>query len=115
MKKRLYEKPNIQLVPIVPEQAVADVCWAYAKNKQPFYYNVPGRGYAILKIASGGGCNGGVLFDIDYSATDLTPEEIASFDAHMEKVIAQAKAAAGNNATPFKGSPFSGSTDSSWS
>ena len=75
MKKRLYEKPNIQLVPIVPEQAVADVCWAYAMNKQPFYYNVPGRGYAILKIASSGGCNGGVLFDIDYSATDLTPEE----------------------------------------
>ena len=113
--KRVYEKPNIQCVHNASEQAVADVCWAYAKNKQPFYYNVPGRGYAILKIASGGGCNGGVLFDIDYSETDLTPEEIASFDAYMEKVIAQAKAQAGNNATPFKGSPFSADEDPTWS
>ena len=113
--KKLYEKPNITCVPIMSGQAVADICWAYAKNKQPFYYNVPGRGYAILKIASNGGCSSGVLFDIDYSATDLTPEEIASFDAHMEKVIAQAIASAGNNATPFKGSPFSGATDPTWS
>ena len=113
--KRPYEKPNIQCVTIASEQAVADICWAYASNKQPFYYNVPGRGYAILKIVSSGGCSSGVLFDIDYSETDLTPEEMASFDAYMEKVIAQAKAQAGNNATPFKGSPFSGTEDPTWS
>lgn len=113
--KRFYEKPNMQCVPIVSGQAVADICWAYAKNSKPFYYNVPGRGYAILKIVSNGGCNGGILFDIDYSESNLTPDEMASFDAHMERVIAQAIASAGNTAEPFKGSPFSGVTDPTWS
>lgn len=113
--KRIYAKPNMRSVPIVSGQAVADICWAYAKNGKSFYYDVPGRGYAILQITSSRGCDGGTLFDIDYSEANLTPEEIASFDAYMEKIIAQAKATAGNSAEPFKGSPFSSSADPSWS
>ena len=114
--KNEYVKPSMQWVPMRSNDAVADVCWAYAKNGKDFYHDIPGYGHAILRITSNGGCNGGVLFAVEFSDPNMTSAQIASAKAYMDKVIAQAKAeSGGGKATSYKGSPFEGSVSPSWS
>ena len=112
--KRPYNSPEMHWVPICSNKAVADVCWAYANNVKPFYYNTYGRGYAEL-YAMGGSCDKSVYFEIRYYPDDLTPEEKAIADADMQKVIAKVTAEMPNKPNNYKGSGFSTNVDSSWS
>lgn len=112
--KRSYRSPEAFFVPIRSNSAVADVCWGYANNRKPFYYNTYGKGYAEL-YAVGGGCTKNVEFKIVYMPEDMTAEEKAAADADMQRVIAQVIATMPNKPTPYKGSVFSPSVDPSWS
>ena len=113
--KRPYVNPKIEYVQVQSNQNVSDICWAYAKNGKTFYYNVPGYGHAVLHVV-GKSCNSGVVIGVEFSdPSGMTSGEIAAAEAYMQKVIAEAKATAGNRAEPFKGSPFVASPDPSWS
>ena len=112
--KRAYHSPQMQWVPVCSNSAVADVCWAYAKNVKPFYYNTYGRGYAAL-YAMGGSCDKNVFFEIRYYPEDLSPAEKALADADMQAVIARVMAEMPQKPTNYKGSVFSPSIDPDWS
>ena len=112
--KRIYEKPTMHWNPVLSQHAVADVCWAYANNKQPFYYNTYGLGYAELYAISGG-CTRNVDFGITYIPESMSAEDRASADADMQRVIAQIKAEMPPKPNNFKGSPFVSNADPSWS
>ena len=112
--KRAYNSPEMHWVPVCSNSAVADVCWAYANNVKPFYYNTYGRGYAEL-YAMGGSCDKDVYFEIRYYPSDLTEAEKAIARADMEKVIARVTAEMPNKPTNYKGSGFSTGVGSDWS
>ncbi len=114
--KRNYASPQMQWFPIYSSRAVADVCWAHANNRKPFYYNTYGTGYAEL-YAIGSSCNHGVEFDINYIPESMSAEDKALADADMQAVIARVKAELGNtnNVNNYKGSPFASDVDPSWS
>ena len=112
--KRTYDSPQMQWVPICSNGTVADVCWAYAKNTQPFYYNTYGTGYAEL-YAVGGKCDKNVFFEIKYYPEDMSAEERARADEDMQKVIAHVIATMPQKPTNYKGSPFTPSVDPNWS
>lgn len=112
--KRTYNSPEMHWVPVCSNSAVADVCWAYANNGKPFYYNTYGKGYAEL-YAMGGKCNKNVFFEIRYYPEDLSAEEKAIADADMQRVIAQVTAEMPQKPNNYKGSSFSPSVDPSWS
>lgn len=112
--KKEYDSPKMQWIPICSSKAIADVCWAYANNVKPFYYNTYGRGYAEL-YAIGNSCKNNITFEIRYMPEDMSPAEKALADADMQRVIAEVMAAAPKNPNNFKGSVFSPGVDSSWS
>ena len=112
--KRTYQSPQMQWIPIRSSSAVADVCWAYANNVKPFYYNTYGRGYAEL-YAMGGSCDKDVFFEIRYYPDDLSDAEKAIADADMQRVIAQVVAEMPNKPNNYKGSGFSPSVNPDWS
>ena len=112
--KRTYNSPEMHWVPVCSNSAVADVCWAYANNVKPFYYNTYGRGYAEL-YAMGGSCNKNVFFEIRYYPEDLSAEEKAIADADMQRVIAQVTAEMPQKPSNYQGSGFSPDVDPSWS
>ena len=113
--KRTYASPKIEYVQVHSNQNVADICWAYGKNGKKFYYDVPGYGYAILKVV-GGSCTHSAVIGVEFSdPSGMTSAQIAAAEAYMQQVIAEAKATAGNKAQPFKGSPFDASPDPTWS
>ena len=112
--KRAYTSPEMHWTPVCSNRAVADVCWAYAKNTQPFYYNTYGTGYAEL-YAAGGKCDRDVFFEIKYYPEDMSPEEKQLADDDMQKVIARVMAEMPQKPTNYKGSPFVQDPDSSWS
>lgn len=112
--KRTYNSPEMHWVPVCSNSAVADVCWAYANNVKPFYYNTYGRGYAEL-YAMGGKCDKNVFFEIRYYPEDLSAEEKAIADADMQRVIAQVTAEMPQKPNNYKGSGFSPDVDPSWS
>lgn len=112
--KRTYSSPEMYWVPVRGNSAVADVCWAYANNVKPFYYNTYGRGYAEL-YAMGGSCDKDVYFEIKYYPDDLTAAEKAIADADMQKVIAKVTAEMPNKPNNYKGSGFSQNVGSDWS
>ena len=112
--KRTYNSPEMHWVPVCSNSAVADVCWAYANNVKPFYYNTYGRGYAEL-YAMGGSCDKNVFFEIRYYPEDLSAEEKAIAEADMQKVIAQVTAEMPQKPNNYKGSGFSPDVDPSWS
>ena len=87
--KRKYNSPQMQWVPIRSNRAVADVCWAHAKNVKPFYYNTYGTGYAEL-YALGNKCD-------------------------REVTIAQVVAEMPQKPTNYKGSPFVDNVNPEWS
>lgn len=112
--KRTYNSPEMHWVPVCSNSAVADVCWAYANNVKPFYYNTYGRGYAEL-YAMGGKCDKNVFFEIRYYPEDLSAEEKAIAEADMQRVIAQVTAEMPKKPSNYKGSNFAPSVDPSWS
>ena len=112
--KRAYNSPEMHWVPVCSNSAVADVCWAYANNVKPFYYNTYGRGYAEL-YAMGGSCDKDVYFEIRYYPSNLSEAEKAIARADMEKVIARVTAEMPNKPTNYKGSGFSTGVGSDWS
>ena len=112
--KRFYEKPTMHWNSIRSQRAIADVCWAYANNKQPFYYNTYGTGYAELYAVSGG-CTRDVVFGITYMPESMSAEDRARADADMQRVIAEIRATMPNKPNNYKGSPFVAGPDSSWS
>ena len=112
--KKTYVKPQIQWIPIRPEQPVANPCWAYA-GKGPLYHDVPGEGYVEILLTKGG-CGKAKIVTVTVQGvanlTDKRREEIESwFSAHL----AQKMAESGNNMAPFKGSEFMEAPDTSWS
>ena len=112
--RRVYEKPNMQWKPIRSSVAIADVCWAYANNRQPFYYNTYGLGYAELRV-SGGGCTKDVTIVITYIPESMSAADRAAADADMQRVIAEVKATMPNKPNNYKGSVFSPDVDNRWS
>ena len=112
--KRAYTSPEMYWTPICSNRAVADVCWAYANNTQPFYYNTYGTGYAEL-YAVGGGCTKDVVFEIKYYPENMSAAEKALADSDMQRVIAQVKATMTNKPNNYKGSPFVQDPSPSWS
>ena len=112
--KRAYNSPEMHWVPVCSNSAVADVCWAYANNVKPFYYNTYGRGYAEL-YTMGGKCDKNVFFEIRYYPEDLSAEEKAIADADMQKVIARVTAEMPQKPSNYQGSGFSPDVDPSWS
>ena len=112
--KRTYNSPEMHWVPVCSNSTVADVCWAYANNVKPFYYNTYGKGYAEL-YAMGGKCDKNVFFEIRYYPEDLSAEEKAIADADMQRVIARVTAEMPQKPTNYKGSGFTPSVDPSWS
>ena len=113
--KREYEKPRLQWVTMEANEAIADICWAYAKNGKDFYHDIPGVGYAILTITGGSGCDNKATFVYEFSNPHLTAAQRAAAQAYIEKVIAEAKAKAGGKASSYKGSVFVSSPETSWS
>ena len=112
--KRVYTSPEMHWTPICSSRAVADVCWGYANNHKPFYYNTYGTGYAEL-YAVGGACTREVQFEVKYYPENMSAAEKAAADEDMQRVIAQVMASMPNKPTPFKGSPFVTDPDTSWS
>lgn len=112
--KRFYSSPEMLWVPICSNKAVADVCWAYANNVKPFYYNTYGKGYAEL-YAMGGKCSKDIYFEIKYMPEDMSAADKAIADADMQKVIARVMAEMPQKPNNYKGSVFSPSVDPSWS
>ena len=112
--KRPYSKPMMCWQPIRSSHAVADVCWAYANNVKPFYYNTYGKGYAEL-YAIGSSCSTDITFEIVYQPEDMTAEERALADADMQRVIARVMAEMPKKPNNFQGSPFEPGVDPSWS
>ena len=98
--------------PVRSSDAVADVCWGYANNGKPFYYNTYGAGYAELYIG-GQKCTEQINFVIVYHNMTAETQEIAAAD--MERVIEQAKRESASNTNSFKGSPFSPDVGPTWS
>ena len=99
--KKTYVKPQIQWIPIRPEQPVANPCWAYA-GKGPLYHDVPGEGYVEILLTKGG-CGKAKIVTVTVQGvanlTDKRREEIESwFSAHL----AQKMAESGNNMAPLK-------------
>ena len=115
--KRKYEKPHLQWVAMQSNEPVADICWGYANNGQPFYHDIPGLGYAILEIVSQGGCKADLVFVVEFSNGDqMTATERAAAQAYIDKAIAKAKAESGSgNTSSYKGSPFVADPSPSWS
>ena len=115
--KREYERPSLQWVAMRSNEAVADICWGYANNGKKFYHDIPGMGYAIIKISSSGGCKANLVFVVEFSdGRQMSESERIAAQAYIDKVIAQAKAeSGGGKASNYKGSPFSASPDYSWS
>ena len=112
--KRSYSSPQMQWVPICANRAVADVCWAYANNVKPFYYNTYGKGYAEL-YAMGGDCTKDVFFEIRYQPEDMSAEDKAAAERDMQEVIARVVAEMPQKPNNYKGSPFAPSVDPTWS
>ena len=112
--KRAYSKPTMCWQPVRSSRAVADVCWAYANNTQPFYYNTYGAGYAELYIVDSR-CDKNVKFEIRYYPEDLSAAERAAADADMARVIAEVRATMPNKPNNYKGSVFQPDIDPSWS
>ena len=113
--KRTYASPKIEYVQVHSNQNVADICWAYGKNGKKFYYDIPGYGYAILHVTNRS-CASSTIIGVEFSdPSGMTSNDIAAAEAYMQRVIAEAKATAGNNAQPFKSSPFDASPDPTWS
>lgn len=113
--KREYVSPSLQWVAMRSSDAVADICWAYARNGKDFFHDIPGVGHAILTITGGSGCDNKATFVYEFSNPHLTASQRAQAQAYIEKVIAEAKATAGNKASSYKGSPFTQNPDVSWS
>ena len=115
--KREYERPSLQWVAMEADKAVADICWGYANNGKNFYHDIPGMGYAILKIVSQGGCKADLVFVVEFSnGAQMTAAQRAAAQAYIDKAIATAKAnSGGGKASNYKGSPFVSSPDVSWS
>lgn len=107
MVKKYYVKPEMNFVKTRGTEAVADVCWAYAKNGHEFYYNTSGPGYAKITMTTTNGCDGGIIANVEY-LNGATADKRSEIDAAVAL-------AGGNSAEPFKGSPFSQSPGSSWS
>ena len=113
--KRPYASPTIEYVQVQSSQKVSDICWAYGKNGKNFYYDIPGYGYAILHVTNRS-CASSTLIGVEFSeSANMTSAQIAAAEAYMQQVIAESKALAGNNAQPFKSSPYSASPDPDWS
>lgn len=107
MTKKTYSEPKSRFVQMRGAQAVADVCWAFAKNGKEFYYNTSGPGHVKITMTTTGGCDGGTIASVEYlnGATEDKRSEI-------EAAVALA---GGNSAEPFKGSPFAQNPDPTWS
>ena len=101
-------------IPICSNRAVAAVCWAYANNVKPFYYNTYGKGYAEL-YAIGNSCSKDITFEIRYMPEDMSAEDRAIADADMQAVIARVMATMPQKPNNYQGSIFSPSVDPSWS
>ena len=93
---------------------MADVCWAYAQNVKPFYYNTYGQGYAEL-YAMGGKCDRNLTFEIRYIPEDMSAADRALAEKDMQNVIAEVMASMPQKPNNYKGSVFSPSVDPSWS
>lgn len=119
MNKRTYKKPEMSFVELRGADAVADVCWAFAKNGQPFYLDFDGPGYMEIKMnPSESGCDGGTIKEVLYYKDGAFDHKcMDTMDEHYQEVLKGVKASPGNgnSAEPFKGSPFSGTPDGSWS
>ncbi|MBQ2974711.1 MAG: hypothetical protein IJE19_10180 [Clostridia bacterium] len=105
-----YEKPQLNFVATRSTDSVADICWAFATGHfgQPFYYDIPGTGYAELAIfETTNGCTGAVVSIVAYHNGATIADE-----AVVREAIAMG---GGSKAQPFKGSPFETSVDPSWS
>ena len=112
--KRSYDSPQMKWIPIRSNRAVADVCWAFANNKKPIYYNTYGTGYAEL-YAIGKGCSTSVTFNITYYPENMSDADKAAAQADMDAVLRQYRDNPPNNVKNYKGSQFSSSVDPSWS
>lgn len=106
-----YSKPQLRFVATKAEDAVADICWAYATGHsgKSFYLNTPGPGYAELAIyETTGGCDGAIVTIVGYH----NGASAATGEAAIKEALA---IAGGNSAEPFKGSPFEKKVSSKWS
>lgn len=114
--KKEYVKPSVQWVSMRSSEAVADICWAYARNGKDFFHDIPGYGYCIITIQGGSGCDANAVFVLQYSNPNMTDAQRQQAESYMQGVIAQAKAEAGNKASSYKNSNhFSKNPDPSWS
>lgn len=105
-----YEKPKMKFVATQAEDAVADICWAYATGHlgKSMYYDIPGAGYAEIAIyETTGGCDGAIFTIVAYHDGATSADEYK-----VREAIAMA---GGNSAEPFKGSPFEKKPDPKWS
>ena len=113
--KKAYQKPRIQWIPIRPEEPVAAPCWAYAGKSKPLYHDVPGPGYAEIRL-SNDGCGSATVITVFLSEADhLTSQEKAEMEAWFMDHLSQKMAEAGNNMASFKGNGLSTSPDPEWS
>ena len=105
-----YEKPKMKFVATQAEDAVSDICWAYATGHlgKSMYCDVPGAGYAEIAIyETTGGCTGAIVTIVGYHDGATSASEQFVWDE-----IARG---GGSKAQPFKGSPFESSPDPDWS
>ncbi len=112
--KRSYDSPEMRWVPIRSSHAVAEVCWGFAMNTKPFYYNTYGTGYAEL-YAVGNRCDSNITFDIRYYPDTMSQEDRDKAVDELQHVIAVAKATSAKHPSPYKGSVFSPTLDPTWS
>ena len=112
--KRSYDSPQMNWIPIRSNRAVAEVCWAFAQNRKPVYYNTYGTGYAEL-YAVAGGCSDNIKFSITFHPETMSDADKAAAQEDMDAVLLQIQKNPPNNPKNYKGSNFSSNVDPSWS
>lgn len=115
MRKK-YEEPKIQFTTLCLDEAVAGICWGYAKNgKSPLlYYNLPGKGSLEFKVTDGGGgCDKGQPTEISYVIDENKNgviEQKERYTATQDHIQILYKAMhnemGGNSGESFQGSEF---------
>ena len=103
MEKTNYEKPEVKLVSIRNDRAVANTCWGGHGNSTTWYYDISGQGYVSFQIG-GGKCTLN-LYNVTYydKQNDESPEMLLESDPKYHELYDALMTSGGDTGNPFKG------------
>lgn len=103
MEKTNYEKPEVKLVSIRNDRAVANVCWGGHGKPNTWYYDISGQGYVSFQI--GGGSCALNLINVTYydKQNDESPEQLTDTDPKYLELYNALLYSGGAQGNPFAG------------